>query len=117
MAIAVPFFSSLTQMAAFRRMIKSPPPFPCVWRALKFGLCRATIAPAYFMESHMSLLSRWRAFALAIVAALSLSGCGYNTIPTLEENAKAKWSDVQSQYQRRADLIPNLVATVQGYAK
>ncbi|WP_442756348.1 LemA family protein [Methylocystis sp. JAN1] len=65
----------------------------------------------------MSLLSRWRALAVAIVAALSLSGCGYNTIPTLEENAKAKWADVQSQYQRRADLIPNLVATVQGYAK
>ncbi|PPD45619.1 MAG: LemA family protein [Methylocystis sp.] len=65
----------------------------------------------------MSLVSRWRVLAVAIVAALSLSGCGYNTIPTLEENAKAKWSDVQSQYQRRADLIPNLVATVQGYAK
>jgi LemA protein len=65
----------------------------------------------------MSLLSRWRALAIAIVAVLSLSGCGYNTIPTLEENAKAKWADVQSQYQRRADLIPNLVATVQGYAK
>ncbi len=65
----------------------------------------------------MSLMSRWRVFAVAIVAALSLSGCGYNTIPTLEENAKAKWADVQSQYQRRADLIPNLVATVQGYAK
>ncbi|QGM98014.1 LemA family protein [Methylocystis parvus] len=65
----------------------------------------------------MTLLSRWRALAFAIVAALSLSGCGYNTIPTLEENAKAKWAEVQSQYQRRADLIPNLVATVQGYAK
>ncbi|WP_036289173.1 LemA family protein [Methylocystis sp. ATCC 49242] len=65
----------------------------------------------------MSLMTRWRALAVAIVAGLSLSGCGYNTIPTLEENAKAKWSDVQSQYQRRADLIPNLVATVQGYAK
>ncbi|WP_424363474.1 LemA family protein [Methylocystis parvus] len=65
----------------------------------------------------MSLLSRWRVLAVAIVAALSLSGCGYNTIPTLEENAKAKWAEVQSQYQRRADLIPNLVATVQGYAK
>ena len=65
----------------------------------------------------MSLASRWRALAFAAAAALSLSGCGYNTIPTLEENAKAKWSDVQSQYQRRADLIPNLVATVQGYAK
>ncbi len=65
----------------------------------------------------MSLMSRWRALAVAIAAALSLSGCGYNTIPTLEENAKAKWSEVQSQYQRRADLIPNLVATVQGYAR
>lgn len=62
----------------------------------------------------------WRALqSLAAVAALglSVSGCGYNTIPTLEEDAKAKWSIVQSQYQRRADLIPNLVATVQGYAK
>jgi LemA protein len=49
--------------------------------------------------------------------ALGLSGCGYNTIPTLEEQAKARWADVQNQYQRRADLIPNLVATVQGYAK
>ena len=38
------------------------------------------------------------------------------SIPTLEEQAKARWSDVQNQYQRRADLIPNLVATVQGYA-
>jgi LemA protein len=65
----------------------------------------------------MSLMSRWRVLAVAIVAALSLSGCGYNTIPTLEENAKARWSEVQSQYQRRADLIPNLVATVQGYAR
>jgi LemA protein len=48
--------------------------------------------------------------------ALGVSGCGYNTIPTLEETAKARWSDVENQYQRRADLIPNLVATVQGYA-
>ena len=55
--------------------------------------------------------------ALALVGiALTVSGCGYNTIPTLEEQAKARWSDVQNQYQRRADLIPNLVATVQGYA-
>ncbi len=57
-----------------------------------------------------------RALAL-VVLALGLAGCGYNTIPTLEEQAKAKWADVQNQYQRRADLIPNLVATVQGYAK
>jgi LemA protein len=55
---------------------------------------------------------------LAIVLlGLGLSGCGYNTIPTLQEQAKARWADVQNQYQRRADLIPNLVATVQGYAK
>jgi LemA protein len=55
--------------------------------------------------------------ALALVGvALTLSACGYNTIPTLEEQAKARWADVQNQYQRRADLIPNLVATVQGYA-
>ena len=48
---------------------------------------------------------------------LLLSGCGVNTIPTYEEQAKAKWSDVQNQYQRRADLIPNLVATVKGFAQ
>ncbi|WP_036296652.1 LemA family protein [Methylosinus sp. PW1] len=53
----------------------------------------------------------------ALFLALSLSGCGYNTIPTQEEEAKAKWAEVEAQYQRRADLIPNLIATVQGYAK
>ncbi len=45
-----------------------------------------------------------------------LAGCGVNAIPTKQERAKAAWADVQSQYQRRADLVPNLVATVQGYA-
>ncbi|MBK9081138.1 MAG: LemA family protein [Rhizobiales bacterium] len=58
-----------------------------------------------------------RAALAAIFLGLAVAGCGYNTIPTLEESAKAKWSEVQNQYQRRADLIPNLVATVQGYAK
>jgi LemA protein len=54
---------------------------------------------------------------LAVIGlGLTLSACGYNTIPTLQETAKARWADVQNQYQRRADLIPNLVATVQGYA-
>ena len=52
-----------------------------------------------------------RSVAIAGVA-LTLSGCGINSIPTAEENAKARWADVQNQYQRRADLIPNLVATV-----
>jgi LemA protein len=55
--------------------------------------------------------------AIVAAAAASLAGCGVNSIPTAEENAKAKWADVQSQYQRRSDLIPNLVATVKGYAK
>lgn len=53
----------------------------------------------------------------ALFASVSLAGCGVNAIPTKEETAKARWADVQSQYQRRADLIPNLVATVQGFAK
>ncbi|MFY9831676.1 MAG: LemA family protein [Methylocystis sp.] len=65
----------------------------------------------------MSVVSRLRSFAIATLLGLSVASCGYNTIPTLEENAKAKWAEVQAQYQRRADLIPNLVATVQGYAK
>lgn len=62
-------------------------------------------------------LSRIGSFITALALVLALSSCGYNTIPTLEEQAKAKWADVQNNYQRRADLIPNLVATVQGYAK
>jgi LemA protein len=60
---------------------------------------------------------RLRALAAAVVLGLGVSGCGYNTIPTEEEAAKAQWAEVQNQYQRRSDLIPNLVATVQGYAK
>jgi LemA protein len=63
-----------------------------------------------------SIVLRVRTAAALIGIGLVLSSCGYNTIPTLEEQAKARWADVQNQYQRRADLIPNLVATVQGYA-
>jgi LemA protein len=69
------------------------------------------------MEISMSVFSRLRSFAIATLLGLSVASCGYNTIPTLDENAKAKWAEVQAQYQRRADLIHNLVATVQGYAK
>ena len=61
--------------------------------------------------------SSMRAVLAAVLLGLTVSACGYNTIPTAEEQAKAKWADVQNNYQRRADLIPNLVATVQGYAK
>src|SRR5262244_2739463 len=57
-----------------------------------------------------------RILLVSISAGLLLSGCGINNIPTADESAKAKWSDVQNQYQRRADLIPNLVETVKGYA-
>jgi LemA protein len=63
-----------------------------------------------------SIVLRVRTAAALLGIGLVLSSCGYNTIPTLEEQAKARWADVQNQYQRRADLIPNLVATVQGYA-
>ncbi len=52
----------------------------------------------------------------ALGVAFALAGCGYNTIPTQDQEVKAKWADVQAAYQRRADLIPNLVNTVQGYA-
>ena len=55
-------------------------------------------------------------FALVIAAAAGLSACGVNSVPTSEENAKAKWADVQSAYQRRAALVPNLVATAKGAA-
>src|SRR5208283_5315156 len=82
-------------------MISSPTPF-----LDQFELPRAA-----------RMFPRLRAFFALALLGLGVSGCGYNTIPTLEEQAKAKWADVQNQYQRRADLIPNLVATVQGYAK
>ncbi|MDP1630656.1 MAG: LemA family protein [Caulobacter sp.] len=52
----------------------------------------------------------------ALVIAAGLASCGINTIPTRDEQVKASWADVQNQYQRRADLIPNLVSTVKGYA-
>ena len=53
---------------------------------------------------------------LAVASSLSLSGCGYNQFQQLDEQSKAAWAEVLNQYQRRADLIPNLVATVQGEA-
>jgi LemA protein len=64
-----------------------------------------------------SMIPRIGAVFIVVVLGLTVSACGYNDIPTVEEQAKAKWADVQNNYQRRADLIPNLVATVQGYAK
>ncbi len=64
-------------------------------------------------ESYLRLV---RIPIVVVLLGVLVSGCGVNNIPTYEESAKAKWSDVLNQYQRRADLIPNLVETVKGYA-
>jgi len=61
--------------------------------------------------------ARIRAALTAMILAFGLSACGVNNLPTLEEQAKAAWSEVQNQYQRRADLIPNLVETLKGFAQ
>ena len=65
----------------------------------------------------MTVNTRLLAALMAPVLALSVSACGVNSVPTAEENAKAKWANVQADYQRRTNLIPNLVETVRGYAK
>ncbi len=65
----------------------------------------------------LNLSAAVRILLLVPFLVLGLTGCGVNNIPTYEELAKAKWSDVQNQYQRRADLIPNLVETVKGFAQ
>ena len=65
----------------------------------------------------MGIFHRLRLLAVMALIGVSVSACGYNVIPTKQEAAKAAWAEVQNQYQRRADLVPNLVATVQGYAK
>jgi LemA protein len=72
--------------------------------------------PNFFGNIRTNIRTNFRTILAVIGLGLTLSACGYNTIPTLQETAKARWADVQNQYQRRADLIPNLVATVQGYA-
>jgi LemA protein len=63
-----------------------------------------------------SILRPARTLLTVTLLGLLVAGCGINNIPTYEEQAKAKWSDVLNQYQRRADLIPNLVETVKGFA-
>lgn len=55
--------------------------------------------------------------ALTLITTLALSGCGYNTLQTQDEQIKSAWSEVLNQYQRRADLVPNLVNTVKGFAE
>src|SRR5262245_14054401 len=70
-----------------------------------------------FSGGHMTATSvRFGAPLAVLFLALQLAGCGINAIPTDEERARASWSEVLNQYQRRSDLIPNLVETVKGYA-
>lgn len=64
----------------------------------------------------MSVAARLSRIALPVALALTVSACGVNTVPTKEEAAKAAWAEVQNQYQRRADLVPNLVESVKGAA-
>jgi len=80
------------------------------------GDARQRVGNAKTRGTMSKMISRLGAVMTILAIGLTLSACGYNTIPTLEEQAKARWADVQNQYQRRSDLIPNLVATVQGYA-
>jgi LemA protein len=79
---------------------------------------RGLFAPGELKEIPMlgQAFSRRTALAAVVAVATLLAGCGVNNIPTYEQDAKAKWSEVLSQYKRRADLIPNLVETVKGFA-
>jgi LemA protein len=65
----------------------------------------------------ITTIRRWLRPLMLLALPLTLTACGYNNIPTKDEQVKAAWGEVQNQYQRRSDLIPNLVSTVQGYAK
>ena len=68
------------------------------------------------MTSHLLRLCRPLCVAAILAVTPALTGCGVNNIPTYEQSAKAKWSEVLNQYKRRADLIPNLVESVKGFA-
>jgi|TARA_B110000977_G_scaffold172791_1_gene225439 LemA protein len=68
------------------------------------------------MEKFMWFIKSWRRTLSLVFLSALLSACGLNNIPTYDEQVKSAWSQVENQYQRRADLIPNLVSTVKGYA-
>ena len=80
-------------------------------------MMKSACASYIYGESAMAslrLLTRLTLSAALLGALLSLSGCGINNIPRLDQQVKASWAEVQNEYQRRADLVPNLVATVKG---
>jgi LemA protein len=84
--------------------------------AVRYAIHRLERDVRVMLSSASSLLIRPLTLLASIVAALTVAGCGINNIPTYEQSAKAAWSEVQSQYKRRSDLIPNLVETVKGFA-
>src|SRR5690242_21748846 len=76
------------------------------------------LRPALLLKEGTMGRTWWEKTLITVmmIGTLSVSGCGYNDLQGLDEDTKAAWSEVINQYQRRADLIPNLVATVKGYA-
>jgi LemA protein len=107
-------------IAAFVLSRRRTPPGSAIWRFVSEPASVYMTPPLGSRPGSSSVtmaFSRLRALAAAVLIGFGVSSCGYNNIPTLEEAAKAKWAEVENQYQRRSDLIPNLVQTVQGYAK
>lgn len=85
-------------------------------RGRPFGGLLGSCGLHWGLQSYGGVFVRKLWLLFAAMLAVSLTGCGYNTIQTQDEQVKASWSEVVNQYQRRADLVPNLVNTVKGYA-
>lgn len=83
----------------------------------RYGMAPNFCAGSFQNMSTLTMAPQGARLATLLLLATLLSGCGINNIPTYDEQAKAAWAQVENQYQRRADLIPNLVETVKGYAK
>jgi LemA protein len=83
---------------------------------LHIGVICAARPAARAAEERPMIYTRVARLLAVLGLGFALAGCGVNAVPTLEEQAKGAWSEVQNQYQRRADLIPNLVETVKGFA-
>jgi LemA protein len=100
----------LSRVARSRRSLTSPV------NVLSLGKYALSVMTGAKEERMVTSVTRLMGAILLLTGALTLSGCGYNDLQGLEEDTKAAWSEVINQYQRRADLIPNLVNTVKGYA-